>query len=410
MSQNPGRSDQTNTEIPPAVDDQEQVTPPANISGSYLVCEQARNAEPEVYEATTLCALQDELTRQKVDLATQFASYAWKPDVPALPSVSSRSRELLGDPRWHLELITKADSALLLDEAIEGTTLTLTVRDRDGLAKQASANFKAGSIDCSGLIGGVWVPVPGDSIYGTKDFCVQKYAPANLTGVAVSQADTAPWVNISQTSAITTCSALGAGFHLITNPEWMTLAANLANVGINWSSGQVGSGTLRRGHSDNNPGNPCAANASDANAYVEGDCSGLSSGSFTQRRTSYLSNGSVIWDIGGNVWNWISYNNSADKPTPAADDWTEYTAVKGSTTTPLAHLTPLNSSQSFWDNSWNSAQGIGQIYHGTNGSGGAMLRGARWDDGANVGLFAVYMSHSASDANPSLGLRCTWQP
>jgi uncharacterized repeat protein (TIGR02543 family) len=266
---------------------------------------------------------------------------------------------------------------------------------------------------CGGLAaGGTWITVPGNSIYGTSDFCVQKYAPSNVGSVPTSQAGTTPWVNISQTSAISTCASLGTGYHLITNPEWMTIAANLANVGSNWSTGTVGSGSLRRGHSDNNPASACAADASDVNAYVEGSCTGSStvSGTFTQRRTSTLSNGSVVWDIGGNVYNWVNYNNSADKPTPATGAWYEYPAITGSMTTPKSHLVPLNSAQSWWTDSWNSTQGIGQIVPGTNGSGGTFYRGGGCGNAASAGAFTVALDGSPSSANSGIGFRCAWQP
>src|SRR5680860_1634600 len=48
-----------------------------------------------------------------------------------------------------------------------------------------------------------FIPVPGSGTYGTNDFCVMKYEAKNVGGVATSQAALTPWVNISQTAAIT---------------------------------------------------------------------------------------------------------------------------------------------------------------------------------------------------------------
>lgn len=265
--------------------------------------------------------------------------------------------------------------------------------------------------NCTGLTASsFWQAVPGNSIYGTNDFCLQKYAASNSGGVPISTHTNAPWVNISQTTAISTCASLGANFHLVTNPEWMTVAANLANVASNWSGAAVGSGTLRRGHSDGSPFNICAANANDDNAYVETDCTGTSTGTFTERRTSTLSNNTVFWDIGGNAWNWVNYNNSADKPTPASASYFEFTAITGSSMTPMTHLIPLNSAQSWWTDSWTSTQGIGQINPGTNGSGGALRRGALWYSGANAGAFSVGLDYDESTTSSEIGFRCSYQP
>ena len=73
------------------------------------------------------------------------------------------------------------------------------------------------------------------AIPGSKDFCVMKYEakikgqengnqPYNPAFVAESRPTGTPWVNISQTDAITEAAALGGGSHLITETEWMTRA------------------------------------------------------------------------------------------------------------------------------------------------------------------------------------------
>jgi len=267
-------------------------------------------------------------------------------------------------------------------------------------------------LSCAGLLGGTWVPVPGDSVYGTNGFCVQKYVPTNVSGVPTSQAGSPPWVSISQTDATSACSNLGPGYHLITNPEWMTIAANIANLGSNWSGGSVGSGTLSRGHSDSSPAQFCAPDGDDTKAWVETDCTGQIQGAlaFNQRRTQFLSNNYVLWDFGGNIWQWINYNNASDKPNPQSV-WVEYPSITGSTTTPKAHVVPLASAQSWWSDTWNSAQGIGRIYPGTNdGTTGALRRGAAWVNGVDAGAFAAAMFSAPTETSTFIALRCAWQP
>ena len=261
--------------------------------------------------------------------------------------------------------------------------------------------------DCSGLAGGTWVKVPGDSDFGTSDFCVQKYIASNVGGVPTAQTGTVPWNSATFTTAQTACSNLGTGYHLITNPEWMTIATNIARTPSNWSGGAVGSGSLSRGNSGSITTTSCAASANDANGYVDGSCTALSSGTFDQRRTQILSSGSIIWDIGGNLWQWTAYVNSSDKPSATASI-VEYTAISGTQSTPMNHLLPVSPTQSWWNNSWNSGKNVGQYYSGLNGSGGYMARGGRFDNGIMAGPFASSLDSVSSRAWDGLGFRCAY--
>ena len=114
------------------------------------------------------------------------------------------------------------------------------------------------SPDCSSIPAelGTWVLVPGDATYGTKDFCVMKYEAkcsntwGDLCTIAsdspISQAANTPWTEIDQRDAKTECASLGKGYHLITNDEWMTIAANIAAQASNWS-GSIGTSNLTGG-------------------------------------------------------------------------------------------------------------------------------------------------------------------
>ena len=280
-------------------------------------------------------------------------------------------------------------------------------------------------LSCAGLAGGTWVAVPGDSVYATNGFCVQKYVPSSVSSVPKSQAATAPWTNITQSAARTACTGLGAGYHLITNPEWMTIAANIAKTATNWSSGTQGSGTLSRGHSDRSPDSVCPADANDSKAWVETDCTGQTQGvlNFNQRRTQYLSNNEVIWDIGGNLSQWVDYNNLSDKPVATANTQTEYSNVSlavGTTTTPRSHLVPIAATQTWWNDSWDSTVSIGKYNSGINGTNGGLLRGGTHWSGIAAGPFSVQMDNPLWDGAHALGyllanstntgLRCTWSP
>jgi hypothetical protein len=277
------------------------------------------------------------------------------------------------------------------------------------------------SLFCQGLAGGSWVAVPGDATYGTSDFCVQKFEAKDVGGVPTSQAALSPWVSISQTTSITVCRALGPTYDLISNAEWLTIGANIAQVPSNWSSGTVGVGTINRGHSDNNPTTPCAASSDDTLGWLQTDCTPKNSSAdvWSQKRTHTLSTGAIIWDIAGSVWEWTSYviPDLNAKPYVSSDGapvagWREFSALDSSfTSLSRGQLTPTNAQKAFWSDSWaSSIYGMGQYNSNTNGSGGALRRGANWTAGGIAGLFAVVLDCAPSTVRGDLGMRCVAHP
>jgi len=320
-----------------------------------------------------------------------------------------------------------------------------------------------------------WVEVPGNATFGTSNFLAMKYeakcaatsdpttgltspdtgyntysdsgtpcTSANSKQV-VSVASGYPIANISHTNALTRCSAVtlnGNAVHLMRNDEWMTVARDAEAQASNWSLGSVGSGYLFAGHNDNSPGKARVASTTDTGnnrcAYTDGDpgteapsscptntAAGTSGTVGNQVRTFSLSNGAVIWDIAGNVWEHVqrSTNNAGDdttvmNPLPACTDnaaawgWCQY----GSTTTPYVsswtssvvrdYVGPLSTS-------YNSSQGVGQVYtykNGTSRSTTVFLRGASWGSASYAGAFALYLGWTADSTSYSVGFRCASDP
>ncbi|MBC7532521.1 MAG: hypothetical protein H7318_13180, partial [Oligoflexus sp.] len=183
----------------------------------------------------------------------------------------------------------------------------------------------------------------------------------------------------------------------------------------------VGIGNVNRGHSDNNPSSACPASSDDTLAWLQTDCTPKNSSGdvWNQKRTHTLSNGSVVWDLSGNVWDWTSYviPNVNAKPFGSADGapvyaWREFTSVNsGFTAMTRGELMPTNTQKSFWNDSWTSSTyGMGQYLSDTNGSGGALIRGAYWGDGAFSGLFAAALNISPSSTSLVTGFRCSFRP
>ena len=274
-------------------------------------------------------------------------------------------------------------------------------------------------LNCNSLSGD-WVYVPGDSDYNTQDFCLMTFEAKcaqddGSTCIASSEVPQSksggtPWVSIDLLTARSECSSLGQGFHLITNDEWMTVTSLLANVARNWSGGAVGAGNLYRGHSDNDPGMPCQASDNQLNAYLETDCApkSLSEGEDdenSQRRTLFLSDGQVIWDLAGHVKEWVDHPVITDKPTPNVGNWIEYTEpVVGTSTMPLSKLIPVQ--KPYWNLAWNSNQGVGRYWSGSRDNGGGMDRGGFWADGQRSGLFLASFWSSPDGSGGGRGFRC----
>ena len=216
-----------------------------------------------------------------------------------------------------------------------------------------------------------WIP------FGNR--CVMQYEAKSVSGVATSRALETPWVSINQNQAKVECEKIGA--HLITNAEWMAIARDIESVSSNWS-GTV----LNRGNSNSS----AAMNGTDP-------LSGIN------KRTHTLSNGQVIWDFAGNVWEWVDAQipTQADmKPTGRywpgeikdVTDWGNGLAY--------SEIGPK-------DNTFTMSNGVGGIYYDTSyTSNRAFLRGGYWSSGADAGVFALVLKYSPTYLTAGIGFRC----
>jgi len=218
-----------------------------------------------------------------------------------------------------------------------------------------------------------------------------------------------PWRRIAQTSAKAECESLGAGYDLISNPEWMTIARNIEAQAANWSGGSVGSGCLFRG-------NNLTADACGYNAASDPESG---SGRDTKAKLT-LSNGEEIWDFSGNVWEWVdwtlggtlaqvipankAYVLSDGGPRPA---WREFNTLdtKISNGNEMETITwqPL-------DSSLTSTNGIGQYYAGESYSGGAAIRSGSYGGDLLTGVFTLRLSYNKEWTQSSIGFRCVYRP
>ena len=213
------------------------------------------------------------------------------------------------------------------------------------------------------------------------------------------------WVEIQafeKTDAINKAITPCDGCHLITDAEWLTIAQNVMSVPSNWSGGTVGSGFMYIGHNDNSPTNPLAASSYDSDGY-----SGTGSSSGDQRRTLTLTNGEIIWDISGNVWEFtsgqVSGLSQAGKTGQTIYEWTQWNAV-----TKPGNM-PVNSTPAFANpaaSSWTTVNGIGLLWSNPAETiTKAIIRGGAWYLAGAAGVFLTDTALTPTTSNAFTGIR-----
>ena len=107
-----------------------------------------------------------------------------------------------------------------------------------------------------------------------------------------------PWLANKATAQIA-CADLGADYRLPTNAEWNATALEIYNNGYNWTGGAKLVGTLYTGYYSG-WSEPIAVSNTNDPYNGTGKTSGI------ERRTFMLASGNIIWDFGGNAWEWVS--------------------------------------------------------------------------------------------------------
>lgn len=264
-----------------------------------------------------------------------------------------------------------------------------------------------------------YVPVPRNpDLMVMNDFCVSKYEMKNVSNVATSQKEDPPWVSIVFSDMLTRCQDLNAlnsvtnRYDLISNPEWMTMIRNAELVDENWSPvngvQKAGVGILAKGHTDGVPSSALAA-GEDSDPY-SGTNNSATSG-WEQRRTHVLSNGEIVWDLAGNVFDRINWTvNQSDKAYSSADGaplaaYREFHELD----TMIAETDLMNpSTWAPYFISLSSAEGLGKYHAGAGGS--IALRGGFWLNQHNGGLFTLALHLNPVNSSTQVGFRCVYRP
>lgn len=301
-----------------------------------------------------------------------------------------------------------------------------------------------------------------------------------------------PYVNVQQRQAIVQCDKLndanglaGRGhagtFQLITNAQWQALARNVEYTSSNWSTNIVGYGSIPRGHTYNAldetlraasgadtatnkiafTGHVALAVASTDGTTVHFGDTGKdyyanpadeitagyigtgydSASSWEQRRTLSLSNGEVVWDLAGNVREWVNLQDGS-----TSDFDTAFGTIDGmpnQASTYNSHYVPLQPvvSTGVWefDNTgWQtwpatstsvllnwfmpkgyftslystnySTYNFGMMTLVSNSSSRAIQRGGAAAEGSIAGIFAANLGSPPSYNSVTISFRCVSNP
>lgn len=256
-----------------------------------------------------------------------------------------------------------------------------------------------------------YIEVPVLAPYVGQEFCVAQFEAKQSGSVAVSQPGGTPWVSVNRANARTACQANGTGHDLISNAQWQAIARNVELQPSNWISGIVGSSGMFRGHSDDSPSAALSVTNTSDPYNQTGNNSGQAAGAGKeQRRTHTLSNGKVIWDFAGNVFEWVRDDNNTGFGTD--EQMSLITATSHPTTGTVGSVTG-NAKTVFGPSgnytSLNSGDygglGIGWISSPL----GGILRSSYWADGPYSGIFYTYFVGPVL-VDTSMGFRCVYQP
>jgi len=191
-------------------------------------------------------------------------------------------------------------------------------------------------------------------------------------GKASVTAEGTPWVRINFAEAKTACEK--AGYKLITERQWLAIAHNAAAQSCNWTKGEVGAGKLFRG-------------------IRKGQVSGAQAGTYEapcqkERRWLSLSNGILICDLSGNVYQWVFDDVQGDEQGLIAKPFSEDSP---------SLQAPYPSME----------KGMGwRPNAGANWSGYALVRGGHWGSGSRAGAFNLDGGWP-DNRRDVVGFRCT---
>jgi hypothetical protein len=146
---------------------EETVSPPANISGAYLICSEMKAATAASPESVIHCGLRDEKTNNKINIEAGFASKSWTYQASENSGMVVSMVELTSSLEWHIAVTLKAQTMGDLQAQQESMRFYVRVTNSAGIKFQASAPVTPTFVQWLAL-NGEQIPAPA-AIGGTED-------------------------------------------------------------------------------------------------------------------------------------------------------------------------------------------------------------------------------------------------
>ncbi len=285
-----------------------------------------------------------------------------------------------------------------------------------------------------------FIRVPGNIEFNQPGFCVAKYEMTYSDATIPNSCDTqypttctndyerntvryepwktiisSPWLypiaNITQIQAIEACKSIWAWYHLITNDEWMTIARDIEQQWINWSSWQVGSGYIYNWVSDSAMW--CWDTTNTKTIYTS-----LTRNRATKtwewfgntvcdtKRQLRLSNWEIILDLSGNL---IEHTNKANTL-----DWLYFNSWKFSIAWSSNWIWvddngiyDINEMKKYWSNLWLwIVSGMWNLRGANWVDNNIFLRGATANMASDAGIFMIDLTRPSINQRRDVGFRC----
>ncbi|WP_141734616.1 DM9 repeat-containing protein [Oligoflexus tunisiensis] len=134
----------------------EEVSPPANISGAYLACSEARPATASLPEVLVNCGLKDEISNGKVNLVGTYTNPRWTYKTPAQSTLALTVQELPDNPDWHVQFTVKGPTLSDVLAQMGSISFTLEVEDAGRINRQESSTIRHSLVQ--------WLPLDGAKI------------------------------------------------------------------------------------------------------------------------------------------------------------------------------------------------------------------------------------------------------
>ena len=219
-------------------------------------------------------------------------------------------------------------------------------------------------------IGFIQVPINKlNNNFVKNSFCVMKHEAKKYKNKISTDIKMPPWAMITQANAKKVCQGMGEGYQLISNREWMAIARNIESQNENWTGKKVGVGCLKKG-----------------NVGSKQPCQNVSSGYLSVRDKEVdfgplrnplaqlkLSNNNEIWDMSGNLWEWIDWERKGE----------------------YANSIKINNNIGL-KNSWKKSER--NVVH----------RGRSWNDGTYASIYTFLLFTSDGVKDTDVGFRCTF--